>query len=140
MSGTTCAVAGAGLGPINPIPVNFLYDYNVSGSATAGVQFETNGTLTKIGSGGDVGAGWFPAIVTGIGSVYWVRLTVTAGAAPTVGTTGTWQQITTARGWSWVQSGSGIKTATATLELAVDAAGANVIASKAGISVTAEVD
>jgi hypothetical protein len=66
-------------------------------------------------------------------------MTKTAGADPDTGTLNTWQQLSSTRSWTWTQTIVGAKVATVTLELALDAAGANIVASRTGISVDAEV-
>lgn len=72
-------------------------------------------------------------------SNYWIRATITAGTAFSSGSgAGTWIALSGGAFWNNVKSTSGTKSTTITIEIATDAAGSNIIATKTGIVISAQ--
>lgn len=125
----------------NPIDITDLIDLEIDPTdASCSLQLNTDGTMSSTGNFSTVGPNWYLPTSTGVGANYWVRMTVTAGSNPTVGTVGSWLQLSSNRAWTWTRTTTGVLSATVTVELATDSGGANIIATKTGIVVSAEVD
>ncbi len=118
-------------GVVNPIPIAELEDAEVSPTnPSASIALETDGTLTPTGNGTVTGPNWFLPTTGGIGTSYWVRLTLDSGTSPTSGdVVGSWLQITASRNWAWARTTVGITAAVCTLEISSDSGGATVVAS-----------
>lgn len=70
-----------------------------TGIRQANVSFNTDGTTTLIGASTTYGSWWTRTPYTGIGSYYWVRITIDTQLRTTLGgtmTPGTWYQINAA--------------------------------------------
>ena len=86
-------------GDVITVPTRTITEQFVSGSATAGVQFQSDGDIiatsgTPSGSLGD----WIDPKDSAPGA-YEIRATVTSGTL-TSGTANTWQALTSSRTWS----------------------------------------
>lgn len=68
---------------------------------------------------------------------YYVRCTVTSGTMSAGATTGVWLSTATTRTWIKTRTVAGTAAVTFTIEIATDAAGTNIIATKAGLSLSA---
>jgi|GEM_PF-6890081 len=124
-SGATVAIPGIVLGDSHtgPAAVSFL--------------MYADGTMAATGANSALDAPtWLTPVEAGVGAGYWVRLTVTSGATPSGSSAGTWISLAATLSWSWTRSTVGSTTAVVTLEIASDAAGATVVASRSGIPVT----
>lgn len=125
-SGATVAIPG------------IVLEDTVSAPASAALLLYADGTMAATGLGSALdAAAWLTPTDAGAGAGYWVRLTVTAGAAPSSGSgAGAWVSLGSTVSWQWSRSTIGSTTATVTLEIATDAAGATVVATRSGIPVT----
>lgn len=125
-SGATVAIPGIVLGNTS------------TSTSSAALLLYADGTMGATGSDSALDAAfWRTPTEAGAGAGYWVRLTVTAGAAPSSGSsTGAWVSLASTVSWQWSRSTVGSTTATVTLEIASDSAGTTVLASRSGITVT----
>lgn len=100
------------------------------GSATASLTLGTDGTINN-GSNDSSGgpAYWYTPTTVGIGSNYWVRMTLNSGDAFTTGTVGSYLQLSSSRAWTLQEAVIGTKTNSCTIQIATDSGGANVVAS-----------
>lgn len=115
--------------------IDFEVDPN---DANTGITMVTDGSVANIGSAPSAMDNWYVPNVAGIGNVHWVRATVTAGTLST-GTAGSWLQLNSNRTWTRAQTVIGSSSVTFTLELATDAAGANIV-DTCSVTLLAEVD
>jgi hypothetical protein len=108
-------------------------------STSCSVTLNTDGTLTwghnsnGAWSGLDASfANWVSPTLTGAGDNYWVRGTVTSGSpGMTSGTSGSWLALSSAQSWTFSRSTLGQTLGVYTLEVASDAAGANIVSTNA---------
>lgn len=99
-------------------------------SAIATLTFGTDGTITIAGSGtSNQTAYWYKPATSGIGSSYWLRVTVNSGSSLTGSSTGTWLQLSTSRSFNLTSSGNGVLSTNITIEIATDSGGSNIVAS-----------
>lgn len=118
--------------------------WSITGSMTAGANplgatyiLTLNGFVTTNlnGNSGGTTIGttqWFVPGTPGIGGSYWVRATVTAGAADS-GTFGVWQRLDVNRSFGIADYlTAGAKSCTIKFEFATDAAGSNIVLTGAG--------
>ena len=115
---------------------NVIGDGLAAGGPSSGtVQFNSDGTilLTASFAGAATGpANWYAPPVSGVGSSYWVRWTLTAGTF-TTGTAGVWLSLATgASVGKSLGSGTGAASATFTVQIASDAAGATILSTSTG--------
>lgn len=87
-------------------------------------------------------ASWATPRTTGLGANYWIRFTQTASTTGTTLTgsgTGVWLQLNTTRyiGVSRTQNGIGYRTFT--IEISTNSSGTNIVASKTGVELSAEI-
>jgi len=102
-----------------------------SSAATATLNVNSDGSFNLIGSDtGTVNGSWIKPNRTGVGNSYWVRFTITSGTV-TTGTTGSWLALSSNQSWT-KSATNGAASVTGTLEIATDAAGANIIAACTG--------
>jgi len=112
----------------------FSHDIELDGvqTATARVTLNTDGTISLLVNDVTESADWYAPTTAGIGNDFWVRASVSGANAPdVVGTTGTWQQLSSARQWSLSYAPGAVDTKLATVSFlfATDSAGSNVIGS-----------
>jgi len=125
-SGATVAIPGIVLGNTVPAP------------SSAALLLYADGTMGATGSDSALDApNWLTPVEAGVGAGYWARLTVTSGTAPSSGSgAGAWVSLAATVYWEWARSTVGSTTAVVKLEIATDAAGATVVASRSSIPVT----
>jgi hypothetical protein len=97
-------------------------------TATAGVTFGTDGSISFNGSGPAADTNWRRPTLAGVGSSFWVRATVNSGTLSS-GTSGSWLQLNSARSWTKTSTGAGLLTCSITLQVASDAGGTNIVSS-----------
>lgn len=107
-------------------------------TATAQVSLGTDGSASYQDSAGTTNFNWRAPSQSGVGANYWARLTVNTGSTPTGAATGSWLQLNTARTWTLSRSGIGTTTANLTLQIARDAAGTDIAATRT-FTLTADV-
>lgn len=122
-------------GVVSPLPGGTSEATLIGATCQVTLVFGSNGTVsaTKTGSAtwnqGPVAHNWFNgAPSTGIGNNFWVRATLNSGTL-NGGTTGVWLQLSSDRTWNVLRSSAGTQTANLTLQIATDAAGANIVTS-----------
>lgn len=134
---------GKGAGVNNPIPDINLYAYFYGGIPSVSVTVKADGSIAVSGidqdggAGSTSGGGWYSPTTAGIGSGYWVRMTLLSGTAP--GTSpglGTWLQLSSDRQWGWSRASNGSTTATVKIEIATDSGGTNIVATESSIAVS----
>jgi hypothetical protein len=129
---------GAGFVP-NPIPAQDVSDIEAAPTnAQARITFGTDGTITYTANSPPATGNWFSPTTGGIGALYWVRATLTAGANPTSGTMSTWLQLNSARFWQNQTTITQVLSSTVTFEIAIDSGGVTIIATVTGIDIYAE--
>ena len=106
------------------------------GLASGSVQFNSDGTILLAATSSGVATGpanWYAAPVAGAGSSYWVRWTLTTGTF-TTGTAGAWISLAANVyvGKSIGGAGTGSGSATFTVQIASDAAGATILSTSTG--------
>lgn len=109
-------------------------------SATAGFEFRRDGTLYSYvnpGAGYTLLGDWVTPKHSTVGDGYWIRVTATAGAFTTSPGAG-WLQLSTARYWDEQATVIGPQETTFTVEIATDSGGTNVVFTKTGNTVLAE--
>lgn len=110
------------------------------GPATASFEFERDGDVFTQGLlGSQQLADWVANAHATIGDGYWIRVTLTAGDALDTGTAGSWLQLSSDRTFGYSQSGLGSKSGTFTIEIATDSGGSNIVDTRAGVTLDAEV-
>jgi hypothetical protein len=128
---------GAG-GVINPIPINSFGRIALDpADATVTLEFDTDGDGSMQGNVTNAFE-WFSPVTPGIGTGYWIRLTVNSGTSPSGSAVGSWLQLSSARSWSLTRTTIGTFTGNYTLEIATDSGGTNIVASQT-INMTAQV-
>ena len=103
----------------------------ISGAATAGIYFNSNGSASASGNFSPTAPNWYAPTTTGIGASYWIRATRVSGATPG-GTLNQWLSLTSTRSWTLQQSSTGTKQCTLTFAISTDSAGTNIVATYTG--------
>lgn len=131
------------------VPGNFpgsmtVQDLGGSGVNGPRVQFGSDGTTSGATTGtgspsiteGWGNANWFQPTATGVGASYWIKITATSGAFTSNGASG-WTSLASAVACTLTQSsGAGTSTVTFRIQIATDAAGANVVFDVSGNTMT----
>lgn len=117
----------------NPLTGGTYTDNDAApGSAACTMSVGSDGHIGFVGAAsGDLGGqDWGTPTTAGIGSGYWVRVTLTSGAFSASDGSG-WLQLSTSRNWTRNRptGGSGKTGCTCTVEVATDSGGANIVAS-----------
>lgn len=104
--------------------------YQVSTTATAYVQFRSNGTVySKQNSNAYALQGnWYDPTTTSIGSSYWIKFIKVSGDTPT-GTLGSWTQLNTDQTLSLSKAPTGAVSSTVQYQISTSSSGAPVVAS-----------
>lgn len=113
-----------------------IFASNTAGNlATASFTLNPDGSVTGLATPTDAGgtpgsSAWHSPVVGGVGANYWCRFTPTVGTATTNDAVG-WTQLNAARS---ITKGAtaGAAGCTFTIEIATDAAGANIVLTRAG--------
>lgn len=130
-------IAGAGAPVVSLDQATSVSDDGFGSNADARIRIGADGVISGYAAnngGYDTQGQW---VVPGsVGGDYWVRCTVTLGTL-TSGTSGSWLDTATAPEWARTRTTVGTSAVTITLEIATDAAGANIVATKTGIVLTA---
>jgi len=107
---------------------------NPGQTASAGIDFNTNGTFTS--------GNWASPTTTGIGSSYWIRFTQTSSISTTTLTgsgTGVWLQLNAVRSIGVTKNTNGYGSRTFTIEISTNSSGTNIVATKTGVEIAAEI-
>jgi len=133
-----CRMMFAAGGIVNPLPGG-NFDSGASPSCSSSARFNVNGTVDHVDNGSPVFRhNWH----TGGGdTTLYIRFTLQSGDTPNIGTTGTWQQLNTARSIGYSRNTAGVSSGTIRVQIATDAAGSNIISTSAptDYSISAEV-
>jgi hypothetical protein len=144
MTGTQQALMMGGDGAVvlSFTPWNVIASALTGTAVTAYLAFASTGAVSFVATPNSTTvagspAWWLPVGVAQPG--LWIRGTVTSGNAPTTGqAVGTWLNLSgTTILWGFAGATSGSQQCTLTVEIARDAAGANVIFTSAGNQVSA---
>jgi hypothetical protein len=108
MSGIQMMLMAAGGGVVNPLAGGTAY--------STAFDFTTDHN-------------WFRPPGGTPGGSYWARLTVNSGTGPSGSAVGSWIAISSVPQWTLSRSTNGTTTGTYTIQIASDAAGANILAS-----------
>jgi hypothetical protein len=105
--------------------------------------FYADGSMGYFSSGGSGSMGnWTTPTGSGIGSSYWIRVTQTSsfgGFTETGSGRGIWNQLNVAQYFGISRSLGGYGQAVNTIEISTNSSGTNIVATRTGMSVIAEV-
>ena len=131
---------------ISLAPLVGVYGLEYPGNtAYAEYIFNSNGTIqTGTSDGGMQSAGnWATPTTTGIGSSYWIRFTQTGSSGGPITNTGNargvWIQITPVLYFGISVTANGAFYKQYTVEIATDSGGSNIVATKTGVEIGAEI-
>jgi hypothetical protein len=114
-------------------------------TAYAEYIFNSNGTIqTGTSDGGIQGSGnWATPTTAGIGSSYWIRFTQTGSSGGPITDTGNargvWIQITPVLSFGISVTANGAFYKQYTVQIATDSGGSNIVATKTGVEIGAEI-
>lgn len=114
-------------------------------TAYAEYIFNSNGTIqTGTSDGGIQGSGnWASPTTTGIGSSYWIRLTQTGSSGGPITDTGNargvWISLSTTPFFGISVTANGAFYKQYTVQIATDSGGSNIVATKTGVEIGAEI-
>lgn len=111
-------------------------DTQVGGAAACGFTIKRDGTTTRLIAGAHTD--WANPKNGTVGDAFWVRVTPTSGTMSS-GTTSSWLQLNSDRLWTVSRAVVGTKTCVCTIQIATDAAGSNIVATRAGVTLSATV-
>lgn len=138
MTGCTHLVLAAGGGLVSTAAFTAwnVIARQLSGNAGGRLQFNSDGTVTKIITSGssfgtDGTPNWWRPATTGIGGRFWIKCACTAGALSYDDGQGTWLALTGTRQWGHTDS-TLAGDATITLYIATAANDSAIIATYAG--------
>lgn len=116
---------------VNPLPGGSAVSAVTSpGASGASITVQFDGQIVGSGNVSSFLHNWFQPTSAGVGASYWVRFTLDGGDAVTGGTTGAWLQLNTNRTISYTVPGPGLGQLFGAfrIQIATDAAGANIVA------------
>lgn len=145
-SGTTISMSdgfGKSSITISLASVEGLYGNAYPGQiAYAEYGFFSDGDVIGYTSYINSSASWATPRTTGLGANYWIRFTQTASAGTTTLTgsgTGVWLQLNTTRYIGVSKTHNGTDYRTFTIEISTNSSGTNIVASKTGVELSAEI-
>ena len=126
--------------PVNPLPLLQLDEFQNAGPASCGFEFTTAGTVVVTGLGStQSGSQWFNPTTGGIGSSYWVKVSITSGSNPTTSPgLGVWLPLTSNRYWAWSRTILGSVFAGFTVSISNNGTDGGIVATRAGNTAVAE--
>lgn len=135
--GTAVRKVYTGADIVNPLVVPTTFHSALSSaSQSVWINFYADGTLQGFRQGNGLlwTSNWFTPTQAGIGASYWVRATLVSGTAPTGSGLNTWLALSGVRTWTLIAPAGGAyasRRCTLQIQIASDAAGANVVSSGA---------
>lgn len=135
--GTAVRKVYTGAEIVNPLVVpNVTHGALSSASQSVWINFYADGTLQGFRQGNNLSwtRNWFTPTQSGIGGSYWVRATLVSGDTPTGSGLNTWLPLSGVRTWTLTAPSGGAfssRRCTLQIQIASDAAGANVVTSGA---------
>lgn len=114
----------------NPLGTMTVRDVKPFINAAAAILFTGGGGITYVGNQSSGPNAWYLPFTTGIGNGYWIRLTLSSGAAWDTGlVSGTLYQLSSTRSFTWSASAGTSKTAVVAVEIYSDAGGTTLVTS-----------
>jgi hypothetical protein len=133
--GTAVRKVFTGAAIVNPLAIpDIAYGAISTAAQSVWLNFFPDGTLQGFRNG-NVSLwtrNWFAPTQAGIGSGYWVRAALVSGNTPSGDALNTWLALTGVRGWTLTAPAGGAvqsRACTLQIQIASDAAGANVVTS-----------
>jgi hypothetical protein len=110
------------------------------GNASAGIVFQSDGTITYNASDASLAgsANWFLPTTVAIGAGFWIRRTITAGSLSTDPGAG-WLALSTGRNYVRNRTSIGTNTCSLYFEIATDSGGSTIVATSPSFDLNAEV-
>jgi hypothetical protein len=100
-------------------PTNAFASFNIGSDGACSASGNHNA--------GNPPPNWYFPGSTGIGSLYWVRATVTSGSTSGGSSTGVWISCNSSPGWSRNATSVSVQTVNLTLDFASDSGGTNIV-------------
>jgi hypothetical protein len=128
----TLGYMGPGGTVVNPLPAMSAYDFPTIGGANASVTFNTDGTISYVGSNSTGPVNWFTPTTPFVGSYFYIKFVLSSGDAWNTGgglISGTIYALSTARGVAWTAPRSSNKTASVAVTIYADLAGTSQVSS-----------
>lgn len=118
------------LGIQNPLSAMAVRDVKPFVNAAAAILFASGGSITYVGNQCSGPTRWYEPATTGIGNGYWIRLTLSSGAAWDTGlVSGTLYQLSSTRSFTWSATSGTSKTAVVAVQIYSDAGGTTLVSS-----------
>lgn len=114
----------------NPLATMTVRDVKPFVNASAAIIFASGGSITYVGNQSTGPTRWYEPATTGIGNGYWIKFTLTSGAAWDSGPVdGTLYQLSSSRSLTWSATAGTSKTAVVTVQIYSDAGGTTLVSS-----------
>lgn len=114
----------------NPLGTMTVRDVKPFINASAAILFASGGSITYVGNQSAGPTRWYEPATTGIGNGYWIRLTLSSGAAWDSGlVSGTLYQLSSTRSFTWSATAGTSKTAVVAVQIYSDAGGTTLVTS-----------
>ena len=109
----------------------FAYGYVASGTATAGLQFRTDGTVYKKANAAAYASysNWYSPTTTSIGNSYWLNVSKVSGTTPTTGTLDAWTQLSATQSYTLSLSSTGTAECQLFYQISTSSSGTPIVAS-----------
>ncbi len=114
----------------NPLAAMAVRDVKPFVNASAAILFASGGSITYVGNQCSGPNAWYLPFTAGIGAGYWIRATLSSGAAWDSGpVSGTLYQLNSTLSLTWSATAGTSKTAVVTIQIYSDAGGTVLVTS-----------